>query len=492
MENAMTEHLKNDLIKEIQKKNVIFICGTGVSLAATKGKAEMGWGGLLLNGLSLAKDDYGSITSEQFKMYINMLKSDKIDDWIYVAEVVERSLGGCSSGDFRRWLEDNFGPDAFEIKDFDILNALERLAEHGCLLATTNYDGLLEEITKYDSVTYLNNLDDSIDIIKGESTGILHLHGYWKEPESVVLGLRGYEKIKDDKRAKLIRELLRTVKTIIFVGSGGGLDDPNISCFLKWAANTFAESKSRIYAIVRQEEAKKIRSEFPPAEYHTFPVSYGENYEDLGPFLHSLLPDTISKTSATVKAETSFNMGLIAIHMSIADEGIFEKLNEAHSIDIMANTAYDLTKRYSDKIINAMAIHKCRVRILISNPKNTYWEDKAVCNGLCPGINITTEIDGVLNMLKSNVNETKQNEHLQLGGSLEVKKYSNVPTCSIIIVDNKIARFTPYLPYAHSPQVPKYDVINEGRSELFTQLQNTFERVWKSINSETILRSDFT
>lgn len=486
----MSEKLKNDLKEEIDSKDVIFICGTGISLSATEGKPEMGWGGLLLNGLTYAIETFGNIDAEQFERFKGMLKRNDLVELISVAEMVEQKLGGCTSGEFRRWLKETFDPEVVEIKDFTVLNMLKQLAENGCILATTNYDSLLEVNTGYKPVTYLDNIDKVIEIINGKSKGILHLQGYWDEPKSVVLGWRGYEKVKTDERAELIRQVLRTTKTIIFVGSGGGLDDPNIGHFLKWAAGPFAESKSRIYVIVREKEVKEIRRNFSH-EDRVIPVIYGKSYKDLGPFLQSLLPDNITNAPVTIKTGTGFDTGLIAIHISIGDECIFENLNDARSIDIMSNTAKDLIKRYSNKIIDAIATHECRVRILVSNPENDFWGDEAVCNGLCPGINIQTEIADVVNILKYKVNTQKQNKHLQIGGSLEVKTYSNVPTCSIIIIDNKIARFTPYLPFAHSTEVPIYDVINEGRAELFTQLQKTYERVWKSKYSKTIFKENF-
>ena len=175
------------------------------------------------------------------------------------------------------------------------------------------------------------------------------------------------------------------------------------------------------------------------------------------------------------------------IHMSLGDERIFDKLNEARSIDIMSNTAKGFIKKYSNKIIDAMDAYECKVRILLSNPKSNIWDAEAICNGLCPGINIQTEIDDVLRILNYKVRTLEQNKNKQIDGSLEVKTYSNVPTCSLIIIDNEIARFTPYLPFAHSTEVPIYDVMSKGKPELLTQLQKTFDRVWNSDHSKTIL-----
>lgn len=177
---------------------------------------------------------------------------------------------------------------------------------------------------------------------------------------------------------------------------------------------------------------------------------------------------------------------VIKIHMSTRDDSIFDKLNEACSIDIMSNTAHGFIKKYSKKMVQAVAENKCNVRILLSNSENVIWKDEAIFNGLCPGTTVRTEISDVLKILKIKTDALKERKKTIQWGYLEVKEYSNVPTCSIINIDNQIVRFTPYLPFAHSTEVPAYDVINQEKSELFHQLQKTFENVWEPKNSKTI------
>ena len=292
----MSDRLNNILRNEIKNKNAIFICGTGVSLSATGGKRpEMGWKGLLLNGLRFARDELGNIDDKNFEIYKAMLDEDDMINLISVAEIVEQKLG-APKGEFRRWLHSVFNE--VNIEKSNILDKLKQFAEMGCLLATTNYDDLLEKITKYKPVTN-EDIDEFDEIIKGKTKGILHLHGYWKKPESVVLGWKSYEKVKTDEKAKLIREVLRINKTMIFVGSGSGLEDPNIGNFLKWADETFADSKSRIYVLAHEKGVNEIRNNFPPNKHRIIAVNYGKNYKDLEPFLQSLIPSDITTTSKT-------------------------------------------------------------------------------------------------------------------------------------------------------------------------------------------------
>lgn len=184
-----------------------------------------------------------------------------------------------------------------------------------------------------------------------------------------------------------------------------------------------------------------------------------------------------------------YDMGLEAIHLHIGDESIFDQFEHARSIDMMYNTARNATYRYGDRIAHAIATRGCRVRILVSDPENIFWKSEAAINGLCPATNIIGEIGDTISRLKLLMNKLKQHTPPLKAGSLEVKVYPCAPTCSILIVNDEIARHTPYLPFAHSSEVPIYDAIEERGGQLFAQYQDTFNRVWA--RSRTVLKVDF-
>ena len=177
------------------------------------------------------------------------------------------------------------------------------------------------------------------------------------------------------------------------------------------------------------------------------------------------------------------------IQVSTGDESIFENLNNARSIDIMANTSRTFFGKYIGKMTNAILNNGCRIRILLSNPENEIWNYECVNEGLCPGLDIKNEIEQVKTMLKNRVDFLKEHKPSLKAGSIELKMYSNLPTCSITIINNEIARHTPYLPLAHSGEVPNYDVTKEGR--LFKEYQDAFKRVWEKPTSETVVKMDF-
>ncbi len=195
------------------------------------------------------------------------------------------------------------------------------------------------------------------------------------------------------------------------------------------------------------------------------------------------------KIKAREDSRFIYDMGLKAICTSAEDDSIFRNMNSAYSIDIMSNTARTFFGKYLGKMEDAIVNNGCRVRILLSNPKNEFWKFKCAKEGLCPGLEIEVEINHVKTMLEKRINSLKEHKPPLKAGSIEMRMYSNLPTCSITIINNEIARHIPYLPFAHSGEVPNYDVTKEGK--LFKEYQEAFERVWNQSTSETVLKMDF-
>ena len=63
--------------------------------------------------------------------------------------------------------------------------------------------------------------------MRSSCQAILHLHGEYRRPESVVLGLASYQKVKDDPHAKAILQCFTLAKTLLFVGCDDTVLDPN-------------------------------------------------------------------------------------------------------------------------------------------------------------------------------------------------------------------------------------------------------------------------
>ena len=87
-----------------------------------------------------------------------------------------------------------------------------------------------------------------------------------------------------------------------------------------------------------------------------------------------------------------FDLGLDTVHLSGGDASIFDRFPHAHSIDIMSASAHGTCQHHGKKIMNAIEIQGCKVRLLLSNPENVIWNDKVISDGLCPASNMSNEI----------------------------------------------------------------------------------------------------
>jgi hypothetical protein len=158
----------------------------------------------------------------------------------------------------------------------------------GAKLATTNYDGLIEEVTGLPPVTWMNTAKVE-RLIRGDEKGVLHLHGYWDEPESVVLGIRSYEMVMGNAHAQNVLHALQTMKTLLFVGFGSGLKDPNFGQLLRWTSTIFSQAEYRRFRLAKEDEVDALQKEHPP-EQRVFVLSFGKDHSELEPFLRGLRP----------------------------------------------------------------------------------------------------------------------------------------------------------------------------------------------------------
>ena len=77
------------------------------------------------------------------------LRSGDAEDLLYVADEVARALGAPTDGEYRRWLRETIG--GLRAEHREVIAALSDL---DVLIATTNYDSLIEEVTGLEPVTW--------------------------------------------------------------------------------------------------------------------------------------------------------------------------------------------------------------------------------------------------------------------------------------------------------------------------------------------------
>jgi tetratricopeptide (TPR) repeat protein len=286
--NAMGNPTLADVKAEIAESGrALVVVGTGVSLAAMAGTAAAGlasWDGLLRHGIEHCTR-FGGRDEAWAAALRSRLEPPETEALLAVAGEVCGALAAPGLGEFGRWLQDTVG--SFRAAHQKELRALRDL---GLPLATTNYDGLLEEATGLPAATWQ---DTSVidDLVRGKPPrAILHLHGYWERPDSVILDPGVYRRAEP-----VVQELLRVLRrshTLLFVGCGGGLADPNWSSLLRWCREILAASRYRHFRLCRTVELPDLERQHPPDE-RLFPVAYGAGFGDLAPFLRQLRPPAI-------------------------------------------------------------------------------------------------------------------------------------------------------------------------------------------------------
>lgn len=260
-------------------RRVVVVVGSGVSVAATRGDRLASWLGLLESGVERA-DQLSGAPSAQL-LAARALLAGGSADWIMAAELVTRMLGGREGGEYARWLRESVG--SLRVADPEVVDALVEL---GAPVATTNYDGLIEEASGWEQVTWQDGAAMQ-RALQGDDHAVAHLHGYWRSPRSVILGVASYGELALSGPAQALQRALATVGSLLLVGVGDGASDPNFAALRQWLATTFPGSEYRHYRLCLSDEVAALSREHAPAE-RIVPVAYGDRHEDLTEFLRSL------------------------------------------------------------------------------------------------------------------------------------------------------------------------------------------------------------
>jgi hypothetical protein len=266
------------LKEEISARRVVAVVGTGVSIAATQNHRVASWKGLLHDGLNRCCSL--DLCSEKSAEHIRAQIDGDLVDLLCAAENIAERLGAPDGPEYAVWLEESVG--TLRVVDRTLL---EELIALDVPILTTNYDGLIEEMTGLRAVTWRDKRRAE-SVATGRSDGVLHMHGHWEQPESVVLGVRSYGAILADVHAQNMLRAIRTMRTLVFVGFGDGLRDPNFGGLLRWAGDVFAESAITHFRLCLRGDYDQDRTNQPDGRISLVP--YGTMHNDLPVFLRSL------------------------------------------------------------------------------------------------------------------------------------------------------------------------------------------------------------
>ena len=360
----VTDELKQTVAT--RPDDLVVVVGAGVTIGALRGSSLAGlasWQGLLSSGLDYLRAIH-AVKPADVDRIRGLLDSADPDLWIDAAQMITREFGGTRGGELRAWLRTSVGAFSGEVREREVLDSLKALSERGVLLATVNYDGLLEAATGLPPVTW-RDASKVQRVIRREDRGVLHLHGYWEAPDSLVFGARSYDEVVADEHARTVLKALGMQRTFLFVGHGAGLQDPNWGSFLRWAEGVFAGLEHRHYRLVRDDERDRVQAEHPQGQ-RILAIPYGASHADLGPFLRSLLPvamagptmaaaDPVSTVSASTAAPADPGRTIV-LRLNIADKNDkgFHQLTEKEAHDLA--DAPDVTCHSLERLIDRKAM----------------------------------------------------------------------------------------------------------------------------------------
>jgi hypothetical protein len=170
-----------------------------------------------------------------------------------------------------------------------------------------------------------------------------------------------------------------------------------------------------------------------------------------------------------------------------ADADLFQKIRGARRLDFFFNTGRALIITYLDDIEEALR-RSCQIRILLSSPQNACVTDTHARESLSRGVDLDGEITSVTKRLSAAAKKLRAEGHHS--GSLEIRYNLAIPSCAMTIIDDAVARVTPYLPFqGSSPTSPCIDVTQSR--ELLKVYADTFEALWSYNKDNLFLRVNF-
>lgn len=284
VENA---RLYQELVGHVKGKRTLFVTGTGVSIGATS-KATASWAGLIADGIQYCLElDVTQSNWAEAQMHKLSNENNDADDLIHIASKLEKKLRGDNrtNGNWSNWLRRAIGD--LKVLDRTTVTHLHTLGRGR--LATCNYDDVLTA-DNYPAVPWTLPAD-VIRVLSGEERGVLHLHGHWKTPDSVVLGNASYAELLYDNAAQSLQRFMASLPCLVLVGFGAGLEDPNFGGLLNWVAKTFPMREAHHFWLVPHSDVERATKSVPKG-CRVAVLEYGEHYADLPQFLERLVANT--------------------------------------------------------------------------------------------------------------------------------------------------------------------------------------------------------
>jgi tetratricopeptide (TPR) repeat protein len=284
----VSEQLLVELKERISNRGVIVVAGTGVSANTVDASQRhlTSWQKWLLTGIERCRPTCDEKWCQRRREDI---ESGDLRDMLLAAQSIQEKLGGSEGGEFASWIKQTVG--SLEVKYPELIKAIGSLRGP---ITTTNYDSLIEDVTGLERATWKEQARAQ-EIINGQEQAVLHLHGHHLESHTLIVSSVDYYGIQTKELTQHLQKTMATRSSLLFVGCGGTLEDPNLGGLVDWLRD-FRESKNRHYLLVRNSEVENFQKKYPLTETRIVVLGYGDDYSDLPGFLAELAPPSVEKT----------------------------------------------------------------------------------------------------------------------------------------------------------------------------------------------------
>nr|WP_176457566.1 MULTISPECIES: SIR2 family protein [unclassified Rhodococcus (in: high G+C Gram-positive bacteria)] len=296
----------------VREGNAVVIIGAGVSAATTRNQPEASWIGLLKSGIELgAQHSPPSWRNLVEPVLAAGVSENNTTYLINAASLVSAAIEQIGDQAAANWLRDTVGN--LPVADPSWIDAIGTLR---CPLLTTNYDTLLESQLSRPTA-------DRTDMqafqagVGGKTKAIVHLHGVWTNRETVALSEADYSRQYNDEAHKSLERAISSIKSIVYIGFGAGLADPNFAKLLEWHRRTFPTSAIEHFRLCKEDEISDL--ERAHRDSNITPVSYGNQYGDFPNFIRRISEAPAVRTNdagivvnATAEARSAMLSELLA------------------------------------------------------------------------------------------------------------------------------------------------------------------------------------
>lgn len=268
--------------------NLIPVVGAGFASATANLPS---WPSLLSAGVSYVNDQlHRPVPPSQVKALESLADSGDLPEaFSYLQRVLaHEDESHYDSVDYQGFFNDVFHD--VEVKSVSLPSALRAIRAR--VVLTTNYDLLLEELKitpGSQSTTWLNPA--AIRSMLRSGSGVVHLHGRYDIPRSIILSTADYQRLVTDDDATAVAQAAFHSGILLFIGSSvSGVGDPHMSKILsefsRMTGRTGGEEAPHV-ALVKGRppgvEIARLRKLGIEA------LSFGNDYCDLPPFLNKLV-----------------------------------------------------------------------------------------------------------------------------------------------------------------------------------------------------------